>query len=276
MSGCFSNDSQIAYSAAEKLTTEKKYKQAVQELDKIIKRFRGDDVAIRAANRAAEILIYQLKDHKKSISYLKYLVLSSRSHEERRKAQEKIAEFNLTYLSDFDQAIIEFGRLEEITRKKSEKNRIRLKLAKAYYFKKNFFQAKTEIDRLLKNEELEKSLRYQALFLKANVKMTEKKTNLAIEIFSQLLDIYPQRAEEDNVGLYLAICYEEIENFPAAISSLEKMKISFRQKDYLPEKTIRELESLKYQYRDSSFIDEKIKKLRVRQTFLPGAKGLRK
>ena len=91
--------------------------------------------------------------------------------------------------------------------------------------------------------------------MRANIYLTTKDLDDAIQTLNELIRRFPKRAQEEMIGLVLAVCYEEQKNYPKAIETLVSIK-----KDY-PRK---------------EFIDQRIKTLRARRSLLPGAHGLHK
>jgi len=57
--------------------------------------------------------------------------------------------------------------------------------------------------------------------LKGNIHVAKKEFSKAIDIFKTLISQNPQFAIEENIGLTLAVCYEENNNFKEAIKVLE-------------------------------------------------------
>lgn len=255
ITSCFEKESEHQWNLAQEKKEQGLHLEALSDFNKIIKRFKGDEIALKASKEAASIAIFQLKDHRNALPFLKYQVLFSSKSEDVRKAQESIADIYFTHLNEYKQSVIEYNRLVETSENKDLKSSYELQIARAYFFLKNFFQAEMEITRILGHEKIKEDIKYQALVLRGNIAMTEKKTDRAIKIFSSLIENYPERSKRDSISLNLAICYEEKENFARAIEILDEMKSD---------------------YRMPSFLEAKIKKLKVRQSFLPGAKGLKK
>ncbi|HEX4924267.1 MAG TPA: tetratricopeptide repeat protein, partial [Bdellovibrionales bacterium] len=77
----------------------------------------------------------------------------------------------------------------------------------------------------------------------------------AIALFKGLMEKFPQQARDEHVGLSLAVCYEEKNDFKAARAVLNEIRGFYPRPD---------------------FIDLKIQRLAEREAQLPGAQGLRK
>ena len=219
-----------------------------------MKRYDQDSIAVRAATHIAEVSLFNLKDYKKALKYYKFIVLYSQNSDERYQAQKKIAQIVFENQSDYKRSIIEYSRLVEITKKNKEKFFFRKQIAEAYYFLNQFFQSESEIE-LLMAEKPNDQEKYDLQLLKGNIKLATKKVDEAIEIYSYLLNRYPEKSNKDNIALQLAVCYEEKKDFARAIEVLDEMKDGYQ----IPQ-----------------FIDQRIFNLRKRQSHLPGAQGLKK
>lgn len=258
LSSCSLSAQQIEYERAEKAERDKRYPEAVQHYKNVVDRYVKSDLALKSAERAGRVSLYELHSDKdrftKAIQFFKHIVLYSPDQKARIEAQQKIAEINFSQLMNYNQAVIEYSRLLELPHSPIEGFNYRLSIARSYYYLSNFFQALVEIDLLLKKG-YDKSLLFDALLLKANIYLTNKQLDEAIDVLKRLLDEYPERSKSETIGLVLALCYEEQKNFPKAIETLESIK------EYYPRK---------------QFIENRIKTLKERQTYLPGAKGLKK
>lgn len=252
--GCWQKDGARELALGNRLVEEKKYEAAVDQFERVIKRFRDYPSALQAARNASHVAVFNLKNYDRALNHYRFLVLHSGDENERFDAQLEIATIYFEHLTDYDQAIIEYSRLLQVARNDADRISFRKHIARSYFFLKNFYQAETELNQLTQMK-LDEEDTYELLFLKGNIKMATKKVNEAIEIFDGLLEDYPERAKKDNVALHLAICYEEKENFARAIEVLDDLR---------PE------------YNEPDFIEDKIRRLQKRQMVQPGAKGLRK
>ena len=252
--GCFWSGSQSEIEKAEKALKQENYKKAVFHLDRVIKSQKDEPVALEAARKAARSSVFFLKNYQKALQYYRYILIYSDDTKERYRTQIQIAKIYFEYLTDYEQAISEYSRLLEIANDKNDRIRFRKKIARSYFFLKNFYQSKTEIENILK-ENPHKEQIYEVLFLRGNIEMAQKETDQAIKTFLHLLENFPELAKKDNIALHLAMTYEEKENFARAIEVLDEMLVEDESND---------------------FIEEKIERLRLRQSYLPGAKGLKK
>jgi tetratricopeptide (TPR) repeat protein len=227
---------------------------ALSSLDKIIKRYKNEDIATSAAREAAKLAFYEVKDFKRSLNYYQVLVLSSKDHEERLNAQRQIALIYFDHINDYKKSIIEYNKLLEMAQTFDEKVEIRLKISRANYHLNNFYQSESEVDFLLKSP-ISEEQKFECLMIKANIYLGQKDLEKAAEMFQEILGQFPKRAMQDNVGLTLAVAYEEQQDYKSAIKILESMIPYFNPKEYL---------------------ELRVKRMKERQSNAPGAKGFRK
>ncbi len=252
--GCTVSAEKLEYSRAEQATQKNDYELAYKHYVNVVDRYQKTPLAIQAAKEAARLSHYHLKRPKEAAQYYKHVVLYSPSASDRLEAQKKLAEIQFTQILDYSQAIIEYSRLLDLPHSSQEDFAYRLAIARCYFYLSNFYQSQVEIDAIL-GRNYEKELLFEAILLKANIFLTSKKFDEAIATFKQLLEKYPERSKTETIGLVLAVTYEEQKNFAKAIETLESIKDTYPKRD---------------------FILSRIRILRERQSYLPGAKGFRK
>jgi lipopolysaccharide biosynthesis regulator YciM len=253
LAGCVPGG-QREYETAQAEAASGQFKSAVGHYDKILIRFSGEEVSLRAAREAARISFYDTKDFKKAVGFFKYIVLYSNDASERDSAQKQIADIYFTQLNDYPKAVIEINKVLTITSNPTERAKYKINLAKAYYYQNNFAQAENEVDEFLRATKDEK-LRFDLTMLKGNIALAKKDLTKATEIYKEVMRVFPDRAQRENVALTLAVCYEELKDFKNAMATLEILKKTHPVPEY---------------------IDVRIKRLLERQKNAPGAKGMRK
>ena len=251
---CTVSSDKIEYTRGEDAAAKNDFEGALKHYKTIVDHSVKTPLAVQAAKEAARISHYQLKRYKEAAEFYKHVILYSQVEAERLEAQKKLAELLFNETLDYSQAITEYSRLIELPHTTAEDLTYRLAIAKSYFYLSNFFQSQVEIDTILKRG-TDKDLLFDALLLKASIYLTTKKLDDAIATLKQIMDKYPERAKSETIGLTLAVTYEEQKNFAKAIETLESIKDSYPRKD---------------------FIRQRIKILRERQSYLPGAKGLKK
>lgn len=251
---CTVSSEKLEFTRGEEANRKSDYAGALAHYKNVVDRYQKTPLAIQAAKEAARLCHYQLKKPVEAIEFYKHVVLYSNQPDERIEAQKKTADLLFSETNDYKQAIIEYSRLLELPHSTAEDFSYRILIARSYFYLSNFYQAQIEVDSILARN-YDKDLMFDALLLKANIFLTTKNHDEAIASLKQLMVKYPERSKAETIGLILAVTYEEKKDFPKAIETLESIK------DTYPKK---------------AFIESRIKTLRERQSYLPGAKGWKK
>jgi tetratricopeptide (TPR) repeat protein len=232
----------------------KDYKKALMHYTKVVRRNQNKDLAIKAAQEASRVAMFELKEYQASIQYFEFLILQSHSAQERKDSQLQIAKIYFEHIADYQKAIEEFSKLLTITTDVGEITNIHLYIAKSYFYMKQFEQALSETEQLPK-ESVDSELKYSVDLLRANIYLSMNKVNEAVNLYLGLLKDYPKKAVEDQIGMNISVCYEELGRYNEAIQVLKDVRAS---------------------YTTPEFVDIRIKRLLERQQLQPGAKGLKK
>ena len=231
-----------------------RFQKAIELFERAIIKRSGKPTVLQAAKEAAKISFFELKDYKKALGYYQYIVLHSPDHPERMEAQKQIVTIYFDHLSDYDKSISEIYKLSQMITEHSEKVKYKILLAKSYFYKNDFFQAESEVDEFLK-EKPSKDHKYDLMLLKANICFGKKQPEKATAILSALVNEFPEKAAEDNLGVTLAVAYEDSQQYDKAIAELQKQKIRSK---------------------NPEAIELRIKRLNDRKLNQPGRRGKRK
>jgi tetratricopeptide (TPR) repeat protein len=238
------------------MLADKKPAEAVAMFENIAAKEKGKPDSAVAALEAAKIYQYDLKKFEAAIRNYRTVIAVSPDAAIRREAQQKVAALLFYDVQDFALALAEYSRLLELQHALPEEIEWRGRIAKAYYYLGNYFQAGIEVDRLLKQATgVDDEAVYQGYLLKANIHVGAREHEQAAKVLDAMMAQFAERARRDSIPLMLAVAYEEQRNFSKAIEVLLKVR------DYDPRKT---------------FFDEKIRSLKERQAQQPGARGFRK
>ena len=254
LTGCKISSEKLEYERGEQASQKGDAEAALNHFKKVVEKNVKTPLAIKAAQECARITHYQLKRFREASDYYKHVILYAPEARDRIEAQKKLADLHFSQTQDYNQAIAEYSRLLDLPHTPDEDLVYRLAIARSYFYLNNFFQAQVEIETIA-NRGQNKDLLFEAFLLKSNILLTTKKLDDAIITLKQMISSYPERAKAENIGLILAVTYEEQKNFPKAIETLEQIKDTYPRK---------------------AFIEQKIKTLRERQAHLPGARGLKK
>jgi tetratricopeptide (TPR) repeat protein len=227
---------------------------ALSSFDKVIAREPDSKIGLEAAREAARVAFFELKDFLRSAKYYEVIVLNSPDEIERLTAQKQVTAVYFDHLNNYGRAIVEVNKLLPLIKDPSERLKYKMDLSRAYYYQNNFFQAEMEVDeflRLSKNEDQN----FQMQLLKANIVLARKDLLRAAEILKDMIRANPKKAQKENVGLTLAVAYEEMKDYKKAIETLQEIRVDHAMPDY---------------------IDVRIKRLQERVNNQPGARGFRK
>jgi tetratricopeptide (TPR) repeat protein len=247
-------DSESEFEKANRLSAEHRYDEAIVILDRLIKADREGPDALEAARLGAKLAFLEVKDYPHALLFFEHLVLYSPDAGERLESQKRIAEIYFERTSEHDKAIIEFNKLLQLSLPKAEEMQIRMNLAKSLFYLNRFQESESELEIILDQEKTGPRA-FEAKLLKGNIYFSTKQLSRAIALFKELMEKEPQRSQEEQVAVQLAISYEELNQFAEARAVLEKIRNT---------------------YPNPQFIDTKIKRLEQREKQLPGAHGLRK
>lgn len=240
--------------SAQKDVEAARYDEAVFKLEKLVKSHPESKDALDAARMGTKITFLEIKNYEKALFFYKHLVLYSPNESERLESQKKVAEIYFERLSDHGQAVTELNKLLQLKHHPEEELRFRMNLAKANFYLSRFQQAEAEVD-LVMEKNIPADMLFDAQLLKGNIYFSTKQLEKAIEIFKKIMETSPEKARDEHVGVSLAICYEEKNDFASAREVLNKIKPT---------------------YPNPEFIETKLRRLEQRQNQLPGARGLKR
>lgn len=212
------------------------------------------DLGIKSAREAARISFYEVKDYERTLQYLRHLVLYSPKAEESVAAQKQTIDIYFEQIQNYAQAIQEILRLLQIERSPEIRMEWKLKLARSYFHLNNLFQASAEVSDMLKRPEAAKH-EFDLKLLQANILTANKSYGQSIVLLKELMTKWPDKALHENVPMTLAVCYEEMLDFKAAIDVLEAIKGTHPVPEY---------------------VELRLKRMRDRKMNQPGARGWRK
>lgn len=236
----------------EKNVSSSKFKEAIVHFDNAIKVAPESTWALKAAREAARVSHYMAKDFNTAIRFYRHIVLYSESSDERIKSQREIAYLYFDSLQNYQQSIIEFYKLLQMSDKDYEVATYKLAVARANYYLNQFGEALSEINEIIRLK-ITDDIIFDAFLLQGNIFVAQKAFPKAILVFTDLIKKYPDKAEKENVPLTLTVCYEENFQYKEAIQILN---------------TLRE------KHNPTEYIELRIKRINERIKNQPGAKGL--
>lgn len=251
--GCTSAE-RAEFKKAQKAASAGQNAVAIHHFERTLIRNPEAPLALSAARHGFRISYYEQKDYKKATEFLRFLILKSQDSKERTTHQMQLAMIFFDHFQDYEKSLEEFGKLTTVPLPEAESMRVRFYLAQAYYHKNDFFQAKSEINELLKKM-MGSELRFNVLMLQTNIYVSERNWSLAIENYKKMIQLFPEKEVEENLALNLSACYEESNDYKNALNILE---------------------NLKSKHPDPDYIMLRMKKIELRSKNQPGARGYRK
>ncbi len=227
---------------------------AVHHFERTMIRNPDSSLALSAARQGFRVSYYEQKDYKKALEFLRFLVLKSLDPKERMTQQMQMAIIYFDHFQDYEKSLAEFGKLTTVPLSEPEAMKVRFYLAQSYYHRNDFYQAKSEINELLK-QMMGSELRFNVLMLQTNIFVSERDWPKAIENYKKMIQLFPEKEVDENLALNLSACYEESNDYKNAIAVLE---------------------ALREKHTDPEYIELRIKKILQRSKNQPGAKGFRK
>ncbi len=240
------------FQRGEQEVSNKHFKEATVHFDNAIKVAPESPWALKSAREAARISHYLEKDFLTAIRFYRHVVLYSETSEERVKSQREIAYLFFDSLQNYQQSIIEFYKLLQMSDKDFEIATYKLAVARASYYLNKFEEALSEINEIVRLK-IADDILFDTLLLQGNIFVAQKAFAKAIVVFNDLIKKFPAKSEKENVPLTLTVCYEENFQYKEAIQIL----YTFREN-----------------HTSSEYIELRIKRINERIKNQPGAKGL--
>lgn len=222
LSGCRSA-SERDYQRAHQKIEAGQIAEGLKGLLEIIRIYPNDPVAMKAARDGARLAYFENKDYLTSIDFNRHLAFHSTSPNEVLEAQRQIVEVFMEHLNDYDKSVLEIGKLMQIETDPTKITDLRIKLGRAHYHMKRFFQALAELQEAMKSE-ITPEQQFDLKHLKANVLAANKKFPEAVSLLKEIIGQDRARAIKENVPITLAVCFEEMKEFRLAMDTLEDIK----------------------------------------------------
>lgn len=228
------------------------YKEAISLFHRITKLYPKDEIALMAAREGASAC-----EKEKSCDYhdyfLKIIINNTTDDSEAIKAQTDLA---LYYYDKgmYPQTIQTVNTLLSNANFKNKKNEVKLKLARSYFYIKNFFQSKVQLNSYLKEASLDEE-QYEGLLLKADIFSAQKKFQDAANIYKSMKEKFKDFYLKNQVYMSEALMFEDQKQLDLAIVTLESVKDDVANKE---------------------FLTVKIERLKERRALMPGASGLKR
>ena len=213
---------------------------------------KNDRKKTKALVEAARIARFEIQDYERAIRINRVIILKSEDPKQRLLAQETLAEIYLENLQNYSQALNELLILEQLTQGAEQKEKLRFKIAQAYFLTGNSIAALEYIEASLKSVASDKK---NFIKLKSQILVSQKKYDEALAAYEQIRKLDADFFAKENLYISTSIVFEEKEDYASALVYLEKYQTLVSDKAYL---------------------ELRIKRLKERLTNKPLFKGRRK
>ncbi len=230
------------------------YASALPILQEIAELHSETERGLEAARTGARAAHLGAKNYPQAVKFYRYVLLKSDEPSERKEAQKAIAQIYYENMQDLSQSVMEYEKLLKLENSADEAFRFRLNLAKSHLGLNNVDQALTELNVLLEKNPPAGGV-FDIKMLMANVRVANKQLREATALWEAILTEFPERSAKENVAMNMVVVYEELKEFNKAITVLETMRAN---------------------YPNPKFLDQRIERLKEREYNLPGAQGLKR
>lgn len=212
-----SSCAQYAFYLAEKQQSNKRYFQSVAAYLKFAQKYADHKKAAQAVYRAAKIQQDILLDIKQAHQNYSMLVDKFPVGNYTLLAQEEIAHIQKNIFRRYDQAIIEYEKLLDISPDYPNKYQVKKAMAECYSKLNQYEQADIEYMELLKDFPSQAQSQ-EVFFAIANNAYVGNMPKKAIEYYHKVLEQAPKDDKKGEALFNIAAAYEEMDNFAKAKS----------------------------------------------------------
>ena len=215
------------------------YKLAAEEYEQYIERNPSGDQTLDARFKLANIYYFNLRRYEQARAHYAALLYQDSGNPNAHVARERLAEV-LGELGRSYEAIAEYENLSP--RDATERRRIRLRIADLYFDQKNYSQALTEYDKVIKSAEYDE-LSEQAYLREASIYNSRSQYQLSLVVYQKLVSESGDPEIQMRATYGLVDGYAGLYQFDEAIKTLRSIKDE-REREHIAQR-ITELETQK-------------------------------
>lgn len=190
----------------------------------------NDRKKTKALVEAARISRFEIQDYERAIRINKQIILKSEDSNQRLLAQETLSEIYLENQQNYSQALNELLVLEQLIQDQEHKEKIKFKIAQAYFLTGNSAASKEYIEASLKTPVSDKK---SLLKLKTQILVSQKKYDEALATYEEIRTMDSDFFAKENLYLATSIVFEEKDDYSSALIYLDKYKEFISDKAYL-------------------------------------------
>lgn len=191
---------------------------------------KNDKKRTKALVEAARISRFEIQDYDRALRINRQIILKSEDFKQRLLAQETLAEIYFENLQNYNQALNELLILEQLTSEAEAKEKLRFKIAQAYFLTGNPSASFEYIEASLKSPAADKK---NFLKLKAQILVSQKKHDEALAVYEDIRKLDSVFFAKENLYIATSTVFEEKEDYASALAYLEKYQEFIGDKSYL-------------------------------------------
>lgn len=218
------------YNNGLELLSRGKYLEAVEALEDSATLDTNKQRQYKSLSEAARVLRLEIKDYMKALSIYRKLILEAEDALVRLQAQESVTEIYFENLQDYSVALKELLVLEPLVTDPQKKEFIKLRIAQCMQLTGSHTASLEFIEAALGSSKYEQQ---NFLKLKAQIFLTLKKYDDALNTNFYLLEMDPTYFKNENLFISQAMVYEEKQEYKLALEFLTKHKDQIDDKNYL-------------------------------------------
>ncbi len=228
LSACSSFESHLE--KATKLSSENKDKQALKLALKAMSMAKNISQKSKALRLVADICEKKLNDYNCALNSYNELLPLAVSKIELESFHYKIGEIYFVHLQDYEDALTHFSEVVENCVDPKLCIDARIKIARSYYYKKEFLQSINEID-ILNSEHKEKTkvlnkIKFvESSILHSQALMGLAKYEDAVKPLESAMEKFPEESNKQQVPILLSVAFRENSEYQKSLEVLEKYKI---------------------------------------------------
>lgn len=212
------------------LLSKGKYLEAVEALEDSATLDSNKQRQAKSLSEAARVLRLEIKDYNKALLIYRKLILEAEDALVRLQAQESVTEIYFENLQDYLAALKELLVLEPLVTDPQKKEFIKLRIAQCMQLTGSHTAALEFIEAALGSSKYEQQ---NFLKLKAQIFLTLKKYDNALNTNFYLFEMDPTYFKNENLFIAQAMVYEEKQDYKLALEFLTKYKDQIDDKNYL-------------------------------------------
>lgn len=214
---------------ASRLSSNNKDQQALNLALKAISIAKNAKQKSKALKFVADICEKKLKDYSCALSSYNELLPYAESENELEQFHYKIAEIHFNHLQDYENALTHLSEVVEACIDPVLCIDARIKIARSYYYKKEFLQCINEVE-LLNSEQTNKKINLNSIkfvesaILHSQALMGLTKYEQAVQPLIQAMEKYPIESNKQQVPILLSVAYRENSEYQKSLDVLQKYK----------------------------------------------------